>query len=79
MPLSGWIMSVAADRTPVYFGMFKAPLPWIGVNKDLSKFMNHTHEIISWVLIAFISLHILGALKHYFIDKDKVLQRMWGD
>lgn len=75
MPLSGWIMSVAANKTPTYFGLFRVPLP---INPDihLAKLMNQSHFIIAWILIALIVLHILGALKHYFVDKDKVLQRM---
>jgi cytochrome b561 len=76
MPLSGWIMSVAADKTPVYFGLFKAPLPWIGTNKSLSDFMFESHSIIAWLLVGFITLHLLGALKHHFIDKDNVLRSM---
>ena len=76
MPLSGWIMSVAADRIPTYFGLFKAPLPWINSNKSLSEFMADSHEIIAWIIIAFMTLHILGALKHHFIDKDNILRRM---
>lgn len=69
-------MSVAADRIPNYFGLFKAPLPWIEPNKSLAKLMAESHEIIAWILIAFITLHVLGALKHHFIDKDNVLKRM---
>ena len=76
MPLSGWIMSVAGNKIPVYFGMFKAPLPWIESNKQLAKVMDKTHEVIAWILIAFIVLHILGALKHHFIDKDNILRTM---
>jgi cytochrome b561 len=76
MPLSGWIMSVAGNRIPIYFGMFQAPLPWIEVNKYLSKVMNKSHEVIAWILIAFITIHILGALKHHFIDKDTILRSM---
>ncbi|KGP63858.1 cytochrome B561 [Legionella norrlandica] len=76
MPLSGWIMSVAADRTPSYFGLFQAPLPWIEPNKSLAEFMVESHETIAWILIAFITLHVLGALKHHFIDKNNVLKRM---
>ncbi|HAU1191906.1 TPA: cytochrome b [Legionella pneumophila] len=76
MPLSGWIMSVAADRTPSYFGLFQAPLPWIEPNKSLAELMAECHETIAWILIAFITLHILGAIKHHFIDKDNVLRSM---
>lgn len=76
MPLSGWILSVAAERIPVYFGFYKMPLPWISPDKSLAEFMAESHEIIAWILILFITLHVLGALKHHFIDKDKVLKQM---
>jgi cytochrome b561 len=75
MPLSGWIMSVAANRVPSYFGLFNMPLP-INADKALSKLMNESHETIAWILIALITLHICGAIKHHFIDKDNVLKRM---
>ncbi|RUR15893.1 cytochrome b [Legionella sp. km535] len=76
MPMSGWIMSVAADRIPTYFGLFKMPLPWITPDKSLAEFMNESHEVIAWILIVFICLHVLGALKHHFIDKNNILKRM---
>lgn len=76
MPLTGWIMSVAADRVPVYFGLFEVPFPGIGPDKPLAKFMNETHEILAWVIIALLVLHIVGALKHHYFDKDDVMKRM---
>ena len=76
MPLSGWIMSVAADKIPNYFGLFKMPLPWITPNKSLAEFMEESHLIIAWVIVAFICLHVAGALKHHFINKDSVLKKM---
>lgn len=75
MPMSGWIMSVAANRTPIFFGLFPVPLP-ITPNKELATFMNETHEVIAWILIVLIVLHVAGAMKHYFLDKDDVLQSM---
>jgi len=76
MPFSGWIMSLAADRIPTYFGLFEVPLYGIPLSKPLSAFMNQTHIILAWVLVALVSLHILGALKHRLVDKDNVLERM---
>ena len=76
MPLSGWIMSVADDRVPSYFSLFKVPFPGISVNKSLAEFMVDSHKMIAWILIGFIMLHVAGALKHHFIDKDNVLKRM---
>jgi cytochrome b561 len=75
MPLCGWIMSVAAGRVPSYFGLFDLPLP-IAPNKALSELMWQGHKIIAWILIGLISLHIAGALKHHFINKDNVLRRI---
>ncbi|CAM2873681.1 cytochrome b [Legionella worsleiensis] len=76
MPMSGWIMSVAADRVPSYFGLFKMPLPWITPDTSLVELMKDSHEVIAWILILFICLHVLGALKHHFIDKNNILRRM---
>lgn len=75
MPLCGWVMSVAAGRVPSYFGLFDMPLP-VEANKVLSKLMNTSHKTIAWILIILLFLHVAAALKHYFIDKDKVFQRM---
>lgn len=76
MPISGWIMSVAADRTPVYFGLFKVKLWGIPVNKALANFMDNSHTVIACILIGLVILHVLGAIKHAAIDKDKVFERM---
>jgi cytochrome b561 len=34
------------------------------------------HNILVYVLLGFIVLHVVGALYHYFIKRDEVLQRM---
>lgn len=76
MPLCGWIMSVAANRIPVYFGLVQLPLPGIAPNEALSDLMNQAHKTIAWIIIGLLVLHIAGAVKHYFIDKDGVINRM---
>lgn len=76
MALSGWLMTMAADRIPYYFGLFPFPLPWVEPDKALAQLMNTTHKTLAWIIIAFVALHIAAALKHYFIDKDDVVQRM---
>jgi cytochrome b561 len=62
MPLSGWILSIAADRVPVYFGLFEVPLYGIPVSEHLSDIGSLVHEVIAYILVALISLHLLGAL-----------------
>ena len=34
------------------------------------------HNTLVWVLLAFIALHVAGALYHYFIKRDSVMQRL---
>lgn len=76
MPISGWIMSVAANRIPSYFTLFSVPFPGIGPNEELADFMVQVHNTIAWIIIVLLVLHVAGAFKHHFIDKDEVLRRM---
>lgn len=76
MPVSGWIMSTAANKAPIYFDLIRLPFPGVKPDKALSDWMFSCHEIIAWLLIGCLALHVAGALKHYFIDKDRVLQKM---
>lgn len=74
MPLSGWVMSSAGDYTVQFFGLHLQDI----VQKDEALFerAKRFHEFLSFALIAAISLHVLGALKHHFIDRDETLKRM---
>lgn len=36
-----------------------------------------THYMLKWVLLGLLSLHIAGALKHHFIDRDNTLKSIW--
>jgi len=76
MPICGWILSVAANQIPVFFGLVNVPIPGLVPNEAVSNFFAQCHKTIAWILIVLITLHIAGAIKHYLIDKDKVLQRM---
>lgn len=77
MPLSGWLMSCASNYVPSFFGLFDLPCPGLGKNPQLAKLMKSSHYYLAWTIGGLISLHIIGSLKHYFWDKDNVLQSMW--
>ena len=75
IPVSGWLMSSAKGFTTVYFGIF--PLPdLLEKNKEIADLLESTHALLNYVLLAFVVLHIAGALKHHFIDKDNLINRM---
>lgn len=84
MPISGILDSTMSGRGLYIFGlelmagnMDISGKP-IAINKDLSGLGEEMHEICGYVLIAVIVLHLLGALKHHFFDKDSTLRRMLG-
>ncbi len=73
LPLSGLVMAVASKYGVKWFGF-----EFIGGldNTPLREVFKEAHEIIGVVILLIIILHILGALKHKFIDKDETLDRM---
>jgi len=74
MPLSGWIGSVAANRSP-RLGEYIFTLP-IEQSKSLMTSSFEVHYTIALIIIGLVSVHILAALFHHFIRKDNVLRRM---
>ena len=76
MPLCGWMMSTAANKITRYFDLFSVPFPGISPSKPLAEWLFTCHTTIGYILIGLALLHVAGALKHFWIDKDKVLQRM---
>ncbi len=76
LPLGGWLAS-SLFRSPVdFFGLFTIPMLPVGENKDLGGFIFDAHKTAGTIMIYLIGLHILGALKHTFIDKDLGIFRM---
>ncbi|SFS71679.1 cytochrome b [Brevundimonas viscosa] len=76
MPLVGWAASSAAGRDIVWFGLFNWPLLPIGGGRETAGSLMDLHELAGKLLIALVVLHVIGALKHHFIDRDNVLHRM---
>ncbi|NUY39679.1 cytochrome B [Wolbachia endosymbiont of Litomosoides brasiliensis] len=73
IPLSGYVMSSASDMKIKY--IFYIPL-LINKDKDLANAANLLHSILAYFMVFFITLHILGVLKHIFIDKQNILKRI---
>jgi cytochrome b561 len=74
IPISGAIMSSAAGYS-TNFGFFSLSLP-IAKNKAVSDLFGEIHQILAWVIICVLTLHILAALKHHYINRDSILVRM---
>jgi cytochrome b561 len=87
MPLTGWIHDSAWSAAASHPMMLYWVVPWfrLGVITSLdpaTKEYVHTlfgtiHVYLGYALYVVLGLHILGALKHQFVDKQPELQRMW--
>lgn len=75
MPLSGWLMSSAKGVPTVWFGLVQLP-DLLEKNKPLGKALEEVHGTLGYIILAFVAVHVLAALKHHFIDRDDVLARM---
>jgi len=76
LPLSGWIYSSASGYPVVYLGLLRLP-DLVAKNKELAKALVQIHVDFGYLLLLTFSLHVLGALKHHFVDRDATLRRMF--
>lgn len=86
LPLSGWMHDSAwkdaATHPMQLFGLFEWPrIGWITAIEPATKERLHDvfgglHTWAGYVLYVLFALHVLGALKHQFMDGEKELQRM---
>ncbi len=73
-PWLGWA-SASAHNLPVT--LFGLPLPALAPPKaGWALEAGDWHTLSMWALLALVSLHALAALYHYFVRRDRVLQRM---
>lgn len=79
LPLSGWLL-VSTSRIPqptMVFGLFEWPhIPGVMRNHGLHEIGEGMHGLLGWVMAALFALHVAGALKHHFLDRDAGLARM---
>ncbi|MEQ1509787.1 MAG: cytochrome b [Sphingopyxis sp.] len=77
IPLSGWVMA-SASRWPIsFYGLFDVPKFNVIKDSPLAEAAHEGHEIMGYLMIALLVLHILAALRHHFMLKDGMLARMW--
>lgn len=76
VPLAGWIHHAASTGFAPIWWPFSQSLPFVPKNETLAAIFAGLHKVLGRVLAISILLHIAGALKHHFIDKDATLRRM---
>ena len=73
VPIAGYF-AISYGR---YLEVFGVPLPAITEkNEDMSKEIFEWHETGAFLILAFVTLHVLAAIYHRFVRKDRVVERM---
>jgi cytochrome b561 len=79
VPLLGWAM-VSASTLPIenqLFYLIPLPdLPGVSASKAAEARLKTLHEIGAKLILVLFVLHVGAALKHHFVARDDVLQRM---
>lgn len=72
--VSGYLISISAGAAIPFFGM---QLPTLWQSSDEVRHIAETvHFYMAYLILFLVCLHAGAALKHHFIDKNEVLQRM---
>jgi cytochrome b561 len=75
LPVLGWTNANARGWTVRLFGA--VPLPnLVPAGSPWGRQMGDVHQVVAYVLLGVIGLHVLGALYHRFVLHDAVLGRM---
>lgn len=84
LPLTGWILVSASERglPTLLFGAVEWPhLPVFSsmaaeTKRALHPILENLHGKQAWVVIVLLVLHVGAALKHQYLDKDRLMARM---
>lgn len=75
MPMTGFLTSTLGGHDITVYHLFTiSPLAH---HPGASEFFSQLHNILSYLLIGIFTLHVIGALFHYYFLKDNILQRIW--
>ncbi len=74
--VTGYLMSTASGASIVLFFGLEIPAFSSAFIEDQETVMGEWHEILTTALAVLLLLHIAGALKHHFLDKDTTLKNI---
>ena len=76
MPVTGWLHHAASTGFAPIWWPLPQDLPLVAKSERLAIYFSWAHVCTAWLLVLALAMHIAGALKHAFIDRDETLSRM---
>ena len=70
--VTGYVTASGLRSTELFF-----PINVVFARSDLGELFMEAHFALKWVLLAVLALHVLGTLKHIFIDRDNTFRDIW--
>jgi cytochrome b561 len=77
LPLTGWVVASTGRRPLSVFGWFEFPRIW-GNDPPMHRMSEEWHLWLSHAFLVLFALHIAGALKREYVNRDGTLRRMLG-
>jgi cytochrome b561 len=77
LPLTGWAFSSAGKYPLTFFDLFAWPRLPVTKDSPLAGLTHEAHEVLGFVMLALVVLHVAAALRHHFLLNDGILRRMW--
>lgn len=75
VPSFGYLFSLAAGYPVVWFGVIELPV-LIERNAELKELFQTLHKVSATTLMVVVIGHVLMAVKHHVIDRDRIFGRM---
>lgn len=76
LPIGGWIGSSFYRMGVDVWSVFTLPALPLPKNEDIGHFIFEAHAAGGTFLLLLVVLHVAGALKHHFVDRDGNIFRM---
>ena len=70
--VTGYVTASGLRSTELLF-----PINVAFARSDVGDLFMVAHFALKWVLLAVLALHVLGTIKHSFIDRDKTFRNIW--
>ena len=73
--ITGWLFASFRGWSVSFFYLFPTPM-LSSENRAAGKAIDGLHQAMEWTLLAVIGLHVVAALVHLFVYRNRVMQRM---
>lgn len=74
--VSGYLISTADGRSIEVFDWFSVPS--LFAKKGMEDVAGEVHEVLAYLTMAVVAAHAAASLKHHFVDRSRILVRMWS-